>query len=115
MKSISWASSGISAFLALTSLGWAASPPSPHARQSPLLVVTSPKRNATLGGVTVRVSAQISPRATESTFKAALNGTDITARFVRGCAGNPITCTDDKISALMQPGGEALLHLSAAE
>lgn len=94
MKSISWASSGISAFLALTSLGWAASPPPPQARQSPLLVVTSPKRGASLGGVTVRVSAQISPRATESTFRATLNGTDITARFVRSCAGNPIKCTE---------------------
>ncbi|QOY85867.1 hypothetical protein [Paludibaculum fermentans] len=94
MKSISWASSGISAFLALTSLGWAASPPPQQARKSPLLVVTSPKRNATLDGVTVRVSAQISPRATESTFGATLNGKDITARFVRSCSGNPITCTE---------------------
>jgi hypothetical protein len=94
MKSISWASSGISAFLALTSLGWAASPPPQQARKSPLLVVTSPKRNATLDGVTVRVSAQISPRATESTFGATLNGKDITARFVRSCSGNPIKCTE---------------------
>ncbi len=94
MKSISTASSQIGLLLALTSLGWAASPPTRPARTSPLLVVTSPKRGATLDGVTVRVSAQISPRATEATFQATLNGKDITAVFLRSCGGNPVICTE---------------------
>lgn len=94
MKSTSIASSHISLLLALTSLGWTASTPPQTAHKSPLLVVTGPKRGTSLSGVTVRVSAQISPRATESTFRATLNGKDITARFSRNCAGNPITCTE---------------------
>ncbi|WP_321474096.1 hypothetical protein [uncultured Paludibaculum sp.] len=82
----------LAASLAMASLGHAASPAA--AKSRPLLTITSPQARATLKGPSVRVEVQIRQNALRSSFRAALNGKDITSRFTSTGSCQKSVCTE---------------------
>ncbi len=87
----------LTGLLALASIGYAASGNDSHQSRRQLLEVTSPQQGATVRGPILKVDLQVHQAARRLTFRAMLNGKDITARFAGSGACRNERCPESAI------------------
>jgi hypothetical protein len=90
----------LASLLALASMGYAAPGDNSNQSRRPLLEVTSPQTGATAKGLSLKVNIQVHQAAKRLTFRARLNGKDITARFAGSGACHQERCPE---SAILTP------------
>ncbi|WP_321474062.1 hypothetical protein [uncultured Paludibaculum sp.] len=88
------------ALVALASMGYAAPGNNSNNSRSTMLAVTSPQPGATVKGLSLKVDIQVHQAARRPTFRARLNGKDITARFAGSGACQKERCPE---SAILTP------------